>query len=199
MNCREFWNTMPEPSVAHPHLAVCSDCAARMEQRRQLAGGLRALAEGMSGIGAPARVEARLLAAFRAHTNESAHTLPGRRRLIPAAAWAAALAAILLVGVLVVRDRRPAARTPEIAVAETTPAASDSISEEGFLPLPGAAELPPADDLDLVRVELPRSAMMQVGIAVSPDRAAERVRADVMVGADGMARAVRFFEATGSD
>ena len=40
--------------------------------------------------------------------------------------------------------------------------------------------------------------MMQVGIEVSPERADETVRADVMVGSDGLARAVRFVDA-GSD
>jgi hypothetical protein len=112
---------------------------------------------------------------------------------------------MIAIGVLVVRERPPEAKSPsparsvELAMLESTPTAMETAAEEGFLPLPGAAQLAPEDDVNMVRMELPRSAMMQVGIEVSPERAAETVRADVMVGSDGVARAVRFFEVTGSD
>ena len=49
-----------------------------------------------------------------------------------------------------------------------------------------------ADGGQLVRVELPRSALMRFGLPVNTDRASERVKADVLVGADGIARAIRF-------
>ena len=49
-----------------------------------------------------------------------------------------------------------------------------------------------ADGGQLVRVELPRSALMRFGLPVSTDRASEKVKADVLVGADGIARAIRF-------
>ena len=75
----------------------------------------------------------------------------------------------------------------------------EQVLEEGFLLLPGAAQLAPADDMNVLHVELPRSAMMQVGFEVNPERADETVRADVMVGSDGLARAVRFVDVTGSD
>jgi hypothetical protein len=49
-----------------------------------------------------------------------------------------------------------------------------------------------ADGGQLVRIELPRSALMRFGLPVNTDRARERVKADVLVGADGIARAIRF-------
>ncbi len=49
-----------------------------------------------------------------------------------------------------------------------------------------------ADGGQLVRVELPRSALMRFGLPVNNERANERVKADVLVGSDGIARAVRF-------
>ncbi|HEV2448545.1 MAG TPA: hypothetical protein VGS58_21580 [Candidatus Sulfopaludibacter sp.] len=49
-----------------------------------------------------------------------------------------------------------------------------------------------SDDLNVVRVEVPRSAMPAAGLPVSADRASELVEADVMPGSDGIARAVRF-------
>jgi len=175
-----------------------------MRRQRELAGGLRTIAGYMDGIQAPARVEARLLAAFREQSGIAGRGKT-RPRWVPALTWAAALAAMIAIGALVVRERPPeaarpsSARSVELAMIETmptTPGAMETAAEEGFLPLPGAAQLAPEEDVNMVRIELPRSAMMQVGIEVSPERASETVRADVMVGSDGVARAVRFFEVT---
>ena len=67
--------------------------------------------------------------------------------------------------------------------------------DEGrFIPLPEAARLSPAESLDVVRVKMPRSAMMRFGLPVSAERAWEPVKADVVFGQDGMARAIRFVE-----
>jgi hypothetical protein len=199
MNCQEFWNSTPELATDHAHLAECPACAGRMRRQQELTAGLRALAGTLDRLEAPPRVEARLVKAFRAQAGVSRAPV---RTWRPVLTWAAAFAAVLAIGVLVVRERTPEAARPSnsnaliLAGADASPAQFDP-NEDGFLPLPGAAQLAPAEDMDMVRVELPRSAMMQVGIEVSPDRAGEIVRADVMVGADGLARSVRFLE--GSD
>jgi len=164
---------------------------------------MRAVALDMARVEAPARVESRLLTAFREHSG-SPSPAPAGRSWFPAVAWAAALAAMIAAGVFVVRSREPEAQRPtprrvELAMLDTSVSGLEAAMEEGFLPLPGAAHLATAEDVDVLHVELPRSAMMQVGIEVSPDRAGETVRADVMVGADGMARAVRFVDAGGSN
>lgn len=44
----------------------------------------------------------------------------------------------------------------------------------------------------LVRVELPRSALTRFGLPMNMNRADERVKADVLVGPDGVPRAIRF-------
>jgi hypothetical protein len=44
----------------------------------------------------------------------------------------------------------------------------------------------------IVRVELPRSAMASFGLPVNQERADSRVKADVLIGEDGLARAIRF-------
>jgi hypothetical protein len=49
-----------------------------------------------------------------------------------------------------------------------------------------------AEGGQLVRVQLPRSTLMKFGLPVNVDRANERVKADVLLGADGIARAIRF-------
>jgi hypothetical protein len=202
MNCQEFWKTMPENGIAHQHVLECASCAVRMRKQDELAGGLRTLAAQQARIEAPPRVEANLVAALRAQAGGPS----GRRAVrgwIPVGIWAAALAAMIVAGVFVVRERTPEARRAppkrvEQAAMENGSIGMDAAAEEGYLLLPGAAELVPADDVSVVHVELPRSAMMQVGIEVNPERAGETVRADVMVGADGLARAVRFVDA-GSD
>jgi hypothetical protein len=48
------------------------------------------------------------------------------------------------------------------------------------------------DDVQVVRVELPRSALQSFGLPVNAERAGERVKADVLLGHDGVARAIRF-------
>jgi hypothetical protein len=200
MNCQEFWNIVADTDPNHPHLAECPTCAQRLDMHEHLRTGLRAMAGEWKRIQAPPPVEERLLAAFRAQ----AGTLPPSKvRRMPGLAWAAALAATLAIGVIVMRDRRQpthlaTAQNLESAALEST-YGLEGAADDGFVPLPGAAQLPPAEDVDLVRVELPRSAMRQIGIEVSPERASEKIQADVMVGADGLARSVRFVEASGSD
>jgi hypothetical protein len=50
------------------------------------------------------------------------------------------------------------------------------------------------DGGQLVRVELPRSALAKFGIPVNIDRYNEKVKADVLFGADGLAHAIRFVQ-----
>jgi hypothetical protein len=207
MNCQEFWNTMPELEgemdwLAAAHLRECAGCSAAMGAQQRLAGGLHGLAGENARVQAPARVEARLVSAFRKHAGIApGHS--GIRRWKPVFAWGsgAILVAAAAALLLAVRERatdpaRPGASGSAVAssvdwgarFAET----ADSASE--FIPLPNAARLAPNDDVNLVRVEVPRSAMIAVGFVVPPDRAAERVQADVVLGSDGLARAVRFLD-----
>ncbi|HVF41535.1 MAG TPA: hypothetical protein VM936_00895 [Pyrinomonadaceae bacterium] len=58
-----------------------------------------------------------------------------------------------------------------------------------FIPLAGFAQ---SEGVHLVRVELPRSALSSFGIPVNAERADGRVKADVLLGEDGTARAIRF-------
>jgi len=50
------------------------------------------------------------------------------------------------------------------------------------------------DGGQIVRVELPRSAMASFGLPVNMDRYNERVKADVLLGVDGVAHAIRFIQ-----
>lgn len=61
-----------------------------------------------------------------------------------------------------------------------------------FFPLVNREALSQLDSGQLVRVELPRSALMSLGLPMNMERAGERIKADVVVGEDGLARAIRF-------
>jgi hypothetical protein len=61
-----------------------------------------------------------------------------------------------------------------------------------FFPLMNREALGQLDSGQVVRVELPRSALMSFGLPMNMDRADERIKADVVVGNDGLARAIRF-------
>lgn len=61
-----------------------------------------------------------------------------------------------------------------------------------FIPLVNRESMRELDSGQLVRVELPRSALMSFGLPVSMEHANDRVKADVVVGQDGLARAIRF-------
>jgi hypothetical protein len=61
-----------------------------------------------------------------------------------------------------------------------------------FIPLTYGASLDAMDGGHVVRVELPRTALAQFGLPVNVERAAEPVKADVLMGDDGLARAIRF-------
>jgi hypothetical protein len=208
MNCQEFWNTMPElGGPVHEHLEQCVACAARLRRQSALKAGLRAVAGQMSQVGAPARVESRLRAAFRAHHGIPAYVpvrpphwnlpLGNLRRRRPILTWATAAAAAIGLAMFLVRQPEPAlsvSHSPEIAMTDVEINRDTAVANSGFIALPNAAEIGPNEDVNMVRVEVPRSAMIALGFEVNPDQAWQPVQADVMLGADGLARAVRFLD-----
>jgi hypothetical protein len=63
-----------------------------------------------------------------------------------------------------------------------------------FIPLRYMSPASLQDGGQIVRVELPRSALANFGLPVNMDRYNERVKADVLVGVDGLAHAIRFVQ-----
>ena len=189
MNCEEYWDETGGPEPAEDfdsHLAACPACAARWSAGRPVAAGLRLLAAEMKNVSAPPRVEAHLVRAYRERYC---------RRIRPASEihrwWAAAAAVLLAAGALWMGVRPPS--PPLVAVNSGIAAAAGSEEEDAaFVPLPNAAGSLQDDDVDLVRVELPRTAVTALGVPAGEDSDAESVEAEVLVGPDGMARAVRF-------
>jgi len=170
---------------------------------------LRALAENDLGVQASPALEARLLREFRSRR-------PHQRNRWPAIA---ALAAGGLIAVLLLVHRSPksTARVPAVPISapesfagpEPAPtpkalAAPRKMNRKltalrrpeqrevmtDFFPLMNPA--PPFERGQMLRVQLPAAAMRTVGLPVREERMADPIQADVLVGEEGMARAIRF-------
>ena len=125
----------------------------------------------------PSREQA-LLDAFDAHW--AAPPSPTSSRW----AWSstAALAAIIIgLNWLVISNTQR---------VEPPPAGQPALDMSGFVPWPGAAAFPPFESGSLVRVDLPVSALSALGLA-APLSTDSMVQAEIVVGQDGFARAIR--------
>lgn len=199
MNCQEYWDSYPELGAAASdgHAAECAACARLLSEQQVLAAGLRSVSAEWREVEAPARVEAGLVAAFR--TQKRAMAKP-QRMWLPVLTWASAAAILIVLASFAIRGREPVTPRPvsrnAVQVASLPSAVDwdlDNDSDNGdFILLPNAQQVGENEDIDVVRVEVPRSAMLAVGLPVSSERVTELVEADVMLGADGLARAVRF-------
>lgn len=74
----------------------------------------------------------------------------------------------------------------------TTTEAAEAVTD--FLPLTYLSEAAAADSGHVVRVEVPRTMMASMGVPTNRERHAEFVKADVIIGDDGLARAIRFVQ-----
>ena len=118
-----------------------------------------------------AAVERNLVAAFRAQK---------QRRRMPYLAIAASVLLLVASAWLV--------RSPKPAAVERTEVATE------FFTVPGADISEPLEEPILVRVTLPRTALVKFGLPINAERSAEFVEADVVLGHNGLARAIRFVQ-----
>ena len=123
--------------------------------------------------------ERALLAAFDAHWAQ-----PHRRRAHWSLGTAAALAAAIVGLNWIVLSN-----TPRVEPVPADPA----FDMTGFVPWPGAEAWPRFESGTLVRVDLPVSALIALGLPVPPSTASV-MQADIVVGQDGFARAVRLVQ-----
>src|SRR5262245_31538980 len=80
-----------------------------------------------------------------------------------------------------------------VAGANRRPASNDAPREfvTQFFPVMQGGELIPIDGGQLVRVRMPRSNLIPLGIPFDQERASETIKADVLLSNDGLARAIR--------
>jgi hypothetical protein len=184
----------------------------------RLSEALRGLAAS-SRRGAPVEVGMGLATAFRRHHDHARRRLVRR---VSVAALAACLA--LVAGLMSKHPRHevPAkeivkeqpsvvpVKTPESMIVgkavaipprpvrkQVKPKATNSnlaASRRQFLALPGYDPAVPVDELHVVRVQVPASALWQMGAPVSPDSGARKFMADFVVSQDGTPYAVRLVQ-----
>jgi hypothetical protein len=89
------------------------------------------------------------------------------------------------------RGNRPRINKPFI-IASTTTYAKETEYATDFFSLAYDNDQNPMQRGQVIRVQMPRSALITFGFPVNIERADTTVKADLLVGEDGMARAIRF-------
>jgi hypothetical protein len=89
--------------------------------------------------------------------------------------------------------RRDSSKASQANAVAADSRGSSEIATE-FFPVGYESTLNLQDGGQLMRVELPRLALARFGLPVNVNRANQKVKADVLVGVDGRARAIRFVQ-----
>ena len=79
---------------------------------------------------------------------------------------------------------------PKVRRAATAPRNPEYVTE--FVPLRYGKPLESGEPVVVVRMQLPAAQLRQLGLPVAPDAASQTVKADVLLGGDGLAKAIRF-------
>ena len=90
--------------------------------------------------------------------------------------------------------RRSGPRVVRTASRNELPQETDRLA--GFIPLPAAGGLPGFDSGMIVRIALPTASLPAYGLAITPE-SNRTVNADLLVGQDGQARAIRLVSLVG--
>lgn len=127
---------------------------------------------------APAEIERALLSEF----DRVQHR---KRRWLWIVSGGAIAASIAVALIFSVREH-PSAPVPAATVAEDV-----QQSEQPFVPIPYVTPLGAYERAEIVRVEVPVAALIAAGFSMRTTDPGARAEAEVMVGQDGRARAVR--------
>lgn len=198
------------------HAAHCDLCSQRMADAAALAETTEALGKSAQAEGAPAHVEASLVVAFRNHHQR----VSWRRSWEWAAVGAAAAVLLIFLWTAAGRPKGPSispapkkdvaseTREPQEAKAPVAPepqpvsaplaevsgeeqAASQTYTASDFVPVPFTGAISADDPGMIVRVQLTRSSLAQLGYPVAETPDEELILADVLVGEDGWPRGVK--------
>lgn len=202
-------------AAAREHEASCARCAALQSSWQAVRLELRSLGEETTAAEAPARVEMRLRQEFRTRH----HAVKVRRSAV-IAAWALAAAAVLVSALSWINWRSnqsnvalnpsKTSATQGGLPANAGAGSSDSQSPNwdsaanpeslvagnelsDFTLLPGVLPAD-TDGADILRVRMQRGALGVLGLPVNEDRAGEWIQVDLLVGNDGLPKAVRLPE-----
>jgi hypothetical protein len=191
------------PAEALAHLDTCAGCAALFQRQRKLETGLKQISAAQAEWSAPARVEAALLERFRSQLEleplaaASGARLPFLFRFrVPVVVAAGALAAALAL-LVIPRVPHPSHIAVGSAISEVAETEDDSAVDNGFVMLPyfaNSGEVANTSEDDVVRVVMPRSALVTLGVPIGDDGGSGTVEAELLLGQGGVPQAVRVLE-----
>jgi len=186
--------------AAAEHAAQCPNCAALQESWQEARIALQALRETTRDAETPRRVEMRLRQEFGMR-----HRTARARSAAIFAAWALAAAAVLFAAVRWWNWKLAQTQRADVsarnAAKMNAPAPAPSGTSDGvtlvadgeagdFTLLPGS--LPQdVDDSAIVRVGMQRGALSALGLPVNEERVSDWIQVDLLVGQDGLPKAVR--------
>ncbi len=218
MNCREFESvsrdlarnqrfTEDVGQKALAHVESCTRCRERLDEERTLSARLHLLAASMERERAPVELENILISTYRQRISSARPSLSIRSQSFYPWVWRngrsfmRVAAAILLFAVSL---QLLLTLSPSLLPTYTEePANGPVVTPRGvqrplvelttdFIPLVHCLDLDCFEGGQLVRVAMPRIALIFLGLPMNEQLAQEPVTADVLIGGDGVARAIRF-------
>ncbi len=189
------------------HVESCTRCREQLAEERILSGRLHLLAASMERERAPVELETILISTYRQRISSGRPSLSIRSQSFYPWVWrngrsligVAATILLFAVSLQLLLTLSPSllpTYTEELANGPVvTPRGVQSPLLEvttDFIPLVHCVGLDCFEGGQLVRVAMPRLALIFLGLPMNEQLAQEPVTADVLIGGDGVARAIRF-------
>ncbi len=206
----------PADLTLQKHLESCAGCRRRVANERMLSAGLVAIS---SVDTPPPAVRAAIMAEFRRTYRATPIRRSIAKWVALAAAAALVLLAVFLgtrprrpekivtavasqveaparvapaVPRVAAQPRKPAKRRRVVRVQAPPPPEETPEVATDFVAIPYSEPLRPEERVDMFRMEMPRANMAVFGLPVTGGHLDSRVTADVLIGEDGVMRAIRF-------
>jgi hypothetical protein len=205
--------------AAVEHTAECSLCSERMSEAIALAEATEACGRRVQHQQSPSGVEAALLAEFRSHHRRAFW----RRRFEWSSIGVVAAVVLIVLWTVSVRSKAPlqplpakdvsshssapldvegpapvlsndGAQTAEQEVADAPAGDAITYIASDFVPVPFTEAIAPDDPGMVVRVQLTRASLAQLGYPVIGRPDDDLIQADVLVGEDGWPRGVKLVQ-----
>jgi hypothetical protein len=179
------------------HLAACADCRERWDAELQLTAQLGIIRARTAALGSPDRLARRKSRESLLQDFSRIH----RHKAVPSWVWALAAAAALLLAVFlghaagkrtrpVVRSERPSVYEASLSNLSNLSNDASALSSDDFIAVPYTPPLAPGEMVRVMHADLYPEQLASMGVEVDPSWAGE-LPADVVVGEDGLPRAVR--------
>jgi hypothetical protein len=208
--------------AALEHAATCDLCSTRMAEASALADATETAGVTMQDQQTPQRVETAVLAAFRSHhrraawlrtfewatlataaamlllfvwtsTNRSRDQLnPSPRKDVSSKSQQSLEAKSTPSVTPSLADRDDSLQSAEVEIADTS--ASDSFVASDFVPVPFTAGIAADDPGTVVRVQLTRASLTELGYPIAQTPEEDSILADVLVDQDGWPRGVKLVQ-----